>query len=237
VERRDEVRDHVLRRAEEDERIVAAAAVGSLAGGEGDRWSDLDLTFGVAEEASVAEVMESWTRELLTRFGETHLLDVASGDLVYRVFLFHDWLQVDLSFAPRATRKLGPAFAPIFGAHETKAVAPREARDQFAWAALYARHAFVAIERGQPWHAAHCVGLVREEALALACRRRDLPTRYAKGVDHLPLVLRDRAEGALVRSLDPDELRRALGNAVALLLEDECAGDFPDVGRQLATLT
>ena len=237
MERRDAVREHVLRRAEEDERIVAAAAVGSLAAGEGDGWSDLDVTFGVAEDTPVAEVMDTWTHDLAETFGATHLLDVTSGDVVYRVFLLEDWLQVDLSFAPRAARQLGPRFAPLFGPHETTSTASRPASDLFAWSALYARHAVVALERRQPWHVQHCVGLVREEALALACLRRELPTRYGKGIDRLPSALRDRAESALVRSLDPAELRRALGVAVELLLEDDCAGDFPDVVRQLATLT
>jgi len=47
VGERDSIRDYVLGRAEDDSRIVAAAAVGSLAVGPGDQWSDLDLTFGV----------------------------------------------------------------------------------------------------------------------------------------------------------------------------------------------
>jgi hypothetical protein len=38
----------LLRVAEEDERVVAGAAVGSLAVDGGDRFSDLDLTFGTA---------------------------------------------------------------------------------------------------------------------------------------------------------------------------------------------
>jgi hypothetical protein len=236
VERRDEVRKHVLRRAEEDGRIVAAAAVGSLAAGEGDRWSDLDLTFGVAEDASVAEVMESWTRDLAETFGAAQLLDVASGEVIYRVFMLDDWLQVDLSFAPRAARKLGPAFDPIFGVHEATEAEPRPGRDVFGWGALYAKHAFVSIERGQAWHAAHCIGLTRDEALALTCCRRDLPTRYGKGVDRLPAELRGRAEATLVRSLGAAELRRALAAAAALLLEDELAGDFPEISRQLRTL-
>jgi hypothetical protein len=237
VERRDEVREQVLRRAESDPRIVAAAEVGSLTGGAGDRWSDLDLTFGVAEDAAVAEVMESWSRDLAETFGATELLDVASGDVVYRVFLLDDWLQVDLSFAPRSARKLGPRFASIYGPVETTATTPRPAQDRFAWAVVYARHALVALERGQPWHAEFCVGLVRDEALALACLRRSLPTHYGKGIDRLPAELRSRAEGTLVRSLEAAELRRALGAAVGLLLEDEAAGDFPGAVRQLTALT
>ena len=50
VDERNRIRDRILEIANSDERIVAGAVVGSLATGEGDRWSDLDLTFGVIPE-------------------------------------------------------------------------------------------------------------------------------------------------------------------------------------------
>ena len=50
VEQRDALRESVLTLAEKDRRVVAGAAVGSLAVGGGDRFSDLDLTFAVAGE-------------------------------------------------------------------------------------------------------------------------------------------------------------------------------------------
>ena len=43
VEQRDALRERVLRLAGEDDRVVAGAAVGSLAVDGGDRFSDLDL--------------------------------------------------------------------------------------------------------------------------------------------------------------------------------------------------
>jgi hypothetical protein len=51
VEFRERVRDRVLELARNDARVVAGAAVGSSALGGGDRWSDLDLTFGVEGES------------------------------------------------------------------------------------------------------------------------------------------------------------------------------------------
>jgi hypothetical protein len=50
VEQRDALRQRVLRLAEEDDRFVAGALVGSLAVDGGDRFSDVDLTFGVTDE-------------------------------------------------------------------------------------------------------------------------------------------------------------------------------------------
>ena len=49
VEERDRARDRILAIARADRRIVAGAAIGSAAHGPGDRWSDLDLGFGVGE--------------------------------------------------------------------------------------------------------------------------------------------------------------------------------------------
>ncbi|HKG55518.1 MAG TPA: hypothetical protein VKB04_14745, partial [Anaerolineales bacterium] len=62
VSDRDRIHDYVLQLAASDARVVAGAAVGSLALGGGDRWSDLDLTFAVADNVPVPEVLEDWTR-------------------------------------------------------------------------------------------------------------------------------------------------------------------------------
>jgi len=47
---RDRVRDRVLELASSDPRVVAGAAIGSLAHDQGDQWSDLDLMFAVADD-------------------------------------------------------------------------------------------------------------------------------------------------------------------------------------------
>src|SRR6185312_12724796 len=65
VEQRDALRDYVLQLAEEDVRVVAGAAVGSLAVDGGDRHSDLDLTFGIADHIPITKVLDDWTRTLI----------------------------------------------------------------------------------------------------------------------------------------------------------------------------
>ena len=79
VSDRDRIRDYVLQMAASDTRVVAGAVVGSLALEEGDRWSDLDLTFGVADDMSIFNVLEDWTHSLVTEFDATHLFDLPSG--------------------------------------------------------------------------------------------------------------------------------------------------------------
>src|SRR5919204_6937498 len=135
VEQRDALREHLLRLAEEDERVVAGAAVGSLAVDGGDRFSDLDLTFGIAEHVPVVEVLDDWTRALIGERDAVHLADLERGPTIYRVFLLPDALQFDLSMTPAAQfRPAGPRFRLLFGetaAGDAAASAPRVAGNLF----------------------------------------------------------------------------------------------------------
>lgn len=227
----------MLALAGRDERVVATAVIGSLALGEGDDWSDLDLTFGLADTASRDDVLADWTRELADAFDAVPLFDLDRGELIYRVFLLPAWLQVDLSFAAGATIQARAAFRPVFGPSRRKQVEPESAQQLFGLAVLYARHALVAIERGQPWHAEYCVSGVRHQALTLACHRRGFPTGDGKGFDLLPDDVRGRFDGALVRSVEPAELRRALGVAVTGLLAEAADVEAGQVEAQLRDLT
>jgi hypothetical protein len=155
AEERASVRRRVLERAEEDPRIVAAAVVGAEAAGRVDRWSDLDLTFGVAESTSVEEVLNEWTGELATELEAVHLFDVHVGPTVYRVFLLPGNLQVDLSFTPTAQfGALGPNFRLLFGAaveHRVREPMSRLAetsRQRFGLCVLYLVRARLGVERG-----------------------------------------------------------------------------------------
>ena len=115
VEERDRVRAGVLERAAADPRVGAGAAVGSLANGGGDRFCDLDLTFGVLGCRPV-DVLDAWTSDLETELDATHLVDLPSGPLLYRVFLFPGALQVDLSCAPASEFGAGgPRWELLFG--------------------------------------------------------------------------------------------------------------------------
>ena len=75
-------------------------------------------------------------------------------------------------------------------------------------------------ERGRYWQAEHWIGELRDCALSLACRRRGLPARWGRGFDDLPADVRDSFVGALARSLERDELLRALAEAIEGLLRE-----------------
>jgi hypothetical protein len=228
VEQRDALRDRLLRLADEDGRVVAAAAVGSLAAGTGDRFSDLDLTFAVAGDAAVADVLADWTRFLVTELHAVQLADLERGPTIYRVFLLPDALQFDLSLTPAAQfRAAGPRFRLLFGETAGGATTPQppRAEDLFGWGVIYALHARACIERDRVWQAEHYVDAVRDHALALACLRSGLPAVQARGYDDLPAETLASFAGAHVVSLESAALRSALGaGARALLSEGAAAG-------------
>jgi hypothetical protein len=222
VEERDRVRERVLEMASSDSRVTAGAVIGSLAVDGGDRWSDLDLTFGVADGVPVGEVLAGWTRDLAQELDAVHLFDLPSQSTIYRVFLLPGCLQLDLSFTPASEFGAGgPKFRLLFGsAVEKPHAAPPSAHELFGYAVHHAVRARFCIERGRYWQAEYWISALRDYALALACRRRDLQARYGRGFDDLPADVRDAFSDALVRSLEREELLRVLESAVAGLLRE-----------------
>jgi hypothetical protein len=241
VRDRDRVRDRVLQLAASDARVIAGAAVGSLALDEGDRWSDLDLTFAVADNLSVLNVLEDWTRTLVSEFNAAHLFDLPSGASIYRVFLLPGCLQFDLSFTPASKfGASGPKFKMLFGsAVEKPYVQPTSAQELFGYAVHHAVRARVCIERGRYWQAEYWISGTRDYALGLACRRRGLSAFYGRGFDELPSEVREMFLSALVSSLDRDELLRTLCDVIDGLLReaDEVRELAEKVGPQLRELT
>jgi hypothetical protein len=231
VEQRDALREHVLRLAGGDERVVAGAAVGSLAVDGGDRFSDLDLTFAVADDVPVADVLDDWTLWLAAEHGAIRLVDLERPPSIYRVFLFPEALQFDLSLTPaNRFRPGGPRFRLLFGEtapeQDERAPGPGDvfistraaAGDLFGWGVVYALHARACIERGRVWQAEHYVGAVRDHALSLACLEHGLPAVQARGYDDLPLETLARFAATRVAALDRGALRAALAASVAALL-------------------
>ena len=143
VEQRDALRESVLTLAEKDRRVVAGAAVGSLAVGGGDRFSDLDLTFAVADDVLLAEVLDDWSRTLSDEMAAVHLVDLERGPTIYRVFLLPDALQLDLSLTPAAHfAAASPRFRLLFGetAQGEAAPKPAAAGDLFGCGVIYGLH-------------------------------------------------------------------------------------------------
>jgi hypothetical protein len=241
IEERDRVRDRVLSLAEADQRVVAAAAIGSLANGPGDQWSDLDLGFGIADGVSVDAVIAEWTEALERELDAVHLFDLPRGPVIYRVFLFPRYLQVDLSFAPASQfGALGPSFKLLFGsAVERPQLEPPSAQSLFGLGVHHAVRARFCIERGRLWQAQYWINEMRDYALSLACRRHGLEALYGRGYHALPDDILAQFEDTLVRSIGADELLRALGRTIDGLLREadevrDLASRVEDQLRQLS---
>jgi hypothetical protein len=254
VEQRDALREHVLQLAKQDERVVAGAVVGSLALGGGDRFSDLDLTFGIADDVPVVEVLDDWTRALMVERDAVQLADLPRGPTIYRVFLLPDALQFDLSMTPAAHfRPAGPRFRLLFGetaAVDSEAPTPQVAgglfiptpsvpHDLFGWGVIYALHARACIDRGRVWQAEHYVGAVRDHAMSLACLREGLPAVQARGYDDLSAETLARFENAHVSTVEPRTLKPPLAASVRALMREGTAAHLPHadvVAQRLAEL-
>jgi len=225
AEERDRLRGELLERAALDGRISGAAITGSASVAREDRWSDIDLAFGIRNAADLPAVLSDWTAYMYEQHGGLHHCDVRSGEWIYRVFLLRSTLQVDLAFVSASEfRPLAPTFKLIFGdANESRHTAPARAEDVIGLAWLYALHARSCIARRSLWQAEYMISAVRDHALALACLRHGLPAAHGRGMDLLPNDVAAQFTGAFVRELDSGELSRAFRVAIhGLLREIRC---------------
>ncbi len=240
VEERDRVRNRLVQMSHADPRLVAGALVGSTAGGQGDRWSDLDLTFGLADGAAVDDVLADWTVRLANEFQAVHIFDLPHLSTIYRVFLLPNNLQVDLSFTPgKKFLAKGLKYDLLFGnALERDPAKPASAEQTFGLAVVYLLHAHACIARGRMWEAEYCISAARDQALMLACLHRSLKTSYGRGFDDLPREILQPVTGALVGSLEKTELIQALGRSIEVLLQNsqDVSGLAGRLGPQLREL-
>ena len=232
-EQRARLRDELLEYAASDSRISGAAITGSAAAGREDRWSDIDLAFGVADAAAMPNVLADWTAQMHQRHLALHHVDVRAGAWIYRVFLLPGALQVDLAFVPASEfRALTPAFRLVRGsATEAAYAAPPSADAMIGLGWLYALHARTALARGNLWQAEYMVSGVRDHALALACLRHGLPSSHGRGIDRLPAEVTRPFQESLIRSLDAAEISRAFRAALDGLLTGIDAADRALAGR------
>lgn len=217
--RRQIVHEHVLSLARNDARVVAGAVIGSRAAGREDRWSDIDLTFAVADDRDVEAVVADWSDDLRRSFDAVELFDLTAGSTLYRVFMLPGALQVDLSFTPMPLYgPRGGSFEPLFGptGEATAASSPSRAR-LFGMGIHHAVRARVSLERGRRWQAEYWISETRNCAFALACLSQGLDPGHGRGYDQLPPETTAPFERALVPSLDRSGLLGGLAAAIDLL--------------------
>jgi hypothetical protein len=83
VEARAQLKSSPLEFARRDSRVSGLAVTGSAAAGLEDRWSDVDLAFGVADAALVGAVLSDFSDFMYAR-GALHHHDVNAGRVAGR---------------------------------------------------------------------------------------------------------------------------------------------------------
>jgi hypothetical protein len=215
------VRQRVFEIARADDRITGGAVTGSRAVGREDRWSDIDTAFGIHPSASAEAILDEWTGELDREFDVVHRFDLARGATRYRVFLLANALELDVSLTETGEfGAYGPTFQLVFGEAHDQPSTPGSPDELIGWGWIFALYTPAAIARGRLWQAEYTINGTRENGLALACLRFGLPTDHRRGVDRLPPEVTAPWEAARVRSLEPNELRRALSAASSAFVEE-----------------
>ena len=238
-EERAHLRFDLLEYAARDCRISGAAITGSAATESEDRWSDIDLAFGVVDAAQLPNVLSDWTARMYDQYLALHHLDVKSGAWIYRVFLLPSTLQVDLAFVSDTEfRALAPTFRLMSGkANEPRHAPPPQPLDIIGLGWLYALHARSCIARQKFWQAEYMISGMRDQALALACIRHGLSAAHGRGIDQLPSGVTTQLESSLVRQLDTTELLRAFRVVTDGLLNEIRSADAELAGRLQEALT
>ncbi len=210
-EYRSQLRSELLEYAAKDERLAGAALTGSAAAGREDRWSDIDLAFGVSDPEQISTVLSDFTDLMYARHAALHHHDVTAGAWIYRVFFLPGTLQIDLAFVAQSEfGPIAPTFKLIFGdANPLRPFAQPEPKTLIGLAWLYALHARSSILRGKFWQAEYMISAVRDHVMALACMRLGLPSVHGRGMDLLPETRTAQLSESLVRELAADELWRA----------------------------
>lgn len=224
AEFRDQVRNRVLELVRADPRVTGGALTGSTAIGLGDKWSDIDFAFGIADGNRLEDVLDDWTHMLAQEFGVINHFDMyASQRRRSRVFLLPGGLEVDVVvMAAEDLGAHGPKFRALFGTTVELEAAPQPVASYLlgmSW--LYVFHARACIERNKLWQAEYFIRGIRDHVIALACLRLGEDARYGVvGGDRLPAPVTRPLTDALVRSLDVLELRRALAAATRCLIRE-----------------
>lgn len=221
--------------ARTDDRISAAAVVGSAALDRTDEWSDVDLALRLAPGLEPADVASAWTGRMYEDYAAVDHVDMWSCSTLFRVFLLSSSLQVDLSFwASETFAPSGESFRLLFGeANEPTVAPPAMPGTVIGMGWLYALHARSSIARGRNLQALHMVNGVRDHVVSLACLRYGLPAHQGRGVDALPAEVREMLAETVVRGLDRSELSRAFAHAITALL-DEAERIDPDLASRLS---
>jgi predicted nucleotidyltransferase len=235
---RTELKQWLIDTARADGRVTAAAVLGSGARGAEDLWSDIDFAVRLRPGEDPLSVADSWTDLIAQHEEPVGRMDMWSSGALYRVFLFPDTQQLDVSFWPDDKFAAhGPHFRLLFG-EANEPVVPLcptpEPLISMAW--LYALHARSSLARGRTWQALYMINGMRDYVVQLLCLRHDLPVAQGRGVDDLPTAVTELLRPTHPRSMAPADLQHAFAAITALLISEVQNADHPDTARLRSVL-
>ena len=214
--------NRILNLGQSDKRVSGGALVGSFSTNKQDRWSDIDISFGIKSEIDPLLVLNEWTEILNEEYNIVHHFDVKSSLAIYRVLLFPNGLEVDLSvvpeieFGPRA-----PSFKLLFGKANEIIKMPSPSLDlMHSWGWHHVLHANSAINRKKLWQAEFWVTSIRNYIISMKCIRLGLPASYSRGADQLPENELKVLEQTFIKKLSQEELKRVLNIISKILIAE-----------------
>ena len=226
-------RDAVLERAlalmSEDERIEAVVLTGSLGRGQGDRWSDVDLSAVVADGEDTGAVTNDWEELAYREWPVVHHYATEFGSTRVRGFLLRDALLLDLGFTPIGDFEV---WAPVHVLFDRTGRATAAAENVTAWtpkpdwraeagfAAHDVLHARTAANRGRSWQSLYYLQRIRNRTLALASERRGWDSDEFTRVDDLAEDETRPLEATLVSTLERSDLLAAIDRATRAFLDE-----------------
>jgi predicted nucleotidyltransferase len=242
---REETAERIAGLLEEDKRIVAAVIVGSLAR-KPDRWSDVDLSAVVSDEADTEAVAADWVERLYEALPVVHHFETVFGETLVRGLLLECLLEVDLAFTPASHFEVwGPARLVFSRSNDVRAAvsapvawrpeAPDwQAQAGFAWHDVL--HACTAVRRGRLWQATWYLERTRNRTLTLGSERRGFYAGFHDYVDDLPAEELEPLQASLVGSLAAEALLPAIEAATRAFLAELRRGDASLADRLEAPL-
>ncbi|MBK9247889.1 MAG: nucleotidyltransferase domain-containing protein [Ignavibacteria bacterium] len=241
IEKREEIRNAIISNVKSDNRIVSAAVIGSYSRGEVDRWSDIDLTFGIDETVPTNTVMDSMTEYMIQEFQAVVLFDISRGTTMYRVFILPGCLQVDLSFSSVSHfGAVGSHFTLLYGSSlEKPQPMPQKTRELFGYMIHHLLRAKFCAERDRLWQAEFWLAEARNYALKLACISHNLTIDYGRGYDDLPQEVLDCFTGSFIAQITKEEIVRGIREVIAgiPMISDEVREYADELGDILTEIT
>lgn len=206
-----------------DDRIIGGALVGSSANDTKDKWSDLDITFGLKKEIDPRFVLDEWISILNKEYTIVHYFDVHRSLGIYRVMLFPNGLEVDLSMVPE--EEYGPKssdFKLIFGriGENKNNLKSHSVEELFGWGWHHILHANSAIHRKKFGQAEFWINNLRNYVFELQCIRFGLPAVHGRGIHLLPKHFNKAMQYTLIKSLSSSELKRSLHLTTKIFLSE-----------------